>query len=91
MGRLHCLHMYVVVFLPRPFFLLHTVQSVCLFFPAGVQGRLAGKWRSISLDWGGSGRCSRPWLKGASSLMSTDTWSSISLDNSILNCSWVSF
>jgi hypothetical protein len=60
MGSLHCLHMYVVVFLPRPFFLLHTVQSVCLFFPADVQGRLLGKWRSVSRDWGGSGRCNRP-------------------------------
>ena len=63
--------MYVVVFLPRPFFLLHTVQSVCLFFLADVQGRLAGKWHSVSLDRDGGGRCSRPWLKGASSLMST--------------------
>ena len=42
-GRLHCLHMYVVVFLPRPLFLLHTVHSVCLFFPDSVQGRLSGK------------------------------------------------
>ena len=73
-----------------PLFLLHTKDSVCPLFPDDVQGRWSGKCRSVSLDWGGRGRGSLPWVTGMFSLTSVEVSRSSSFASSIRNCSWVS-
>ena len=61
MGRSQSWHLYVVVFLFLPFFLLQTVQSCCTNQPAGLLPRLIGKCCSVSRAAGWSDWCQGPY------------------------------
>ena len=83
--HIHCLHWYVVVFLPLPLLLEHTTQAGWEGLPLEQDGTLPGTWRSLNRAIGG--RALRRWLGG---WMQSSTSPRSCLASSMQNCLWSS-
>ena len=84
---LHCLQLYVEVFLPRPFLKLQTTHSNCLVVPLCRCSALVGMWRSVKRAQGGR-ECLHVWSEVPTSFMLIPLLFSSSVASTIRNCKW---